>query len=321
MRVIQRAGLRPATAFAFALTASALAMAVPQAASADNIYGSGAIFTSRPCTATPDQLCNVAGTPRTFTQFAGGYGQGLNTFAAISTGETAQGYVNFGAGYLPTLGIGSDSGAATRTGATLTGFQSFTYTGAFDIDLALKASLHYIQSGDLVDGDAIGEGGLNVSLGIMSLAQFAALGPGATGADIVNSISTNFPVCGADGVAAATDYNSGGQGAGEYRVDVGLATSCSGGKITLHNGDSFVVVATMQAISNRNGFLDATHTFAVDLDTEHTFLAGTDTVVDAAVLRASIDNSIPEPGTWAMMILGAGLAGTALRRRRVITAA
>ena len=320
MRVIQRAGLRPATAFAFALTASALAMAVPQAASADNIYGSGAIFTSRPCTAPADQTCVVSGVPRTFTQFSGGYATGFDASATISAGETAAAYVNFGTGYLPIIGLGSTAGALTRTGATATGFQSFTYTGDVDIDLAIKGSLHYITSGDAVDGDGYGEGTLNVALGIMTLDQFAAFGPQSTGADIVNSISTSFPDCGASGVVASGGFNSVGT-TGENSVTVGLASNCSGGRITLHNGDSFVVVATMQAISNRTGFLDGLHTFAIDLDAEHTFLAGTDTVVDAAVLRASIDNSVPEPGTWAMMILGAGLAGTALRRRRVFTAA
>lgn len=318
MRFIQRAGLRSATAFAFAVGAAAL-VGAPQAAAADNIYGSGAIFTSRPCTATADQLCIVSGVPRTFTQFAGGYGQGLDASAAISAGETAQAFVNFGTGYLPTIGVGSTAGTATRTGATATGFQSFTYTGDVDIDLALMGSLHYITSGDAAVGDGFGEGTLNVALGIMTLAQFAAFGPMSDGADIVSGVNTSFPECGADGVVAAGGFNSLGT-SGENRVTVSVASTCSGGRITLHNGDSFVVVATMQAITNRGGFLDGMHTFAIDLDPAHTYLAGTDTVVDAAVLRASIDNSIPEPGTWAMMILGAGLSGAALRRRRLITA-
>jgi hypothetical protein len=34
-----------------------------------------------------------------------------------------------------------------------------------------------------------------------------------------------------------------------------------------------------------------------------------------------IDNAVPEPGTWALMILGFGAVGTALRRRRIAVAA
>lgn len=34
-----------------------------------------------------------------------------------------------------------------------------------------------------------------------------------------------------------------------------------------------------------------------------------------------IDNAVPEPGTWALMILGLGAAGAALRRQRITAAA
>lgn len=34
-----------------------------------------------------------------------------------------------------------------------------------------------------------------------------------------------------------------------------------------------------------------------------------------------IDNAVPEPGTWALMIVGFGFAGTAIRRQRTTTAA
>src|SRR5436190_688169 len=225
MTTIHRTGRRPVSAFAFAAATVALFGLAPQAAQAGSILGSGAILTSRPCPAAADQICVVNNVPRTFTQFAGGYGGGLSTFADISAGETAQASVSFGADYLPTVGVGTTAGAATRTGATATAFRSFVYTGDVAIDLALRGDLHYVTSGDALVGDGAGEGTLNVALGLYSLADFVSLsgfGPESDGVDIVSSI-VDFPDCEA-GASAAGGFNSLGS-TGENRATVGLATS------------------------------------------------------------------------------------------------
>jgi hypothetical protein len=41
--------------------------------------------------------------------------------------------------------------------------------------------------------------------------------------------------------------------------------------------------------------------------------------VDDLTLATAVNGAIPEPATWAMMIAGFGLAGTAMRRRRSVT--
>jgi hypothetical protein len=41
----------------------------------------------------------------------------------------------------------------------------------------------------------------------------------------------------------------------------------------------------------------------------------------SAQLAIRLDSSIPEPGTWAMLIAGFGLTGAVSRRRRMVTAA
>lgn len=55
--------------------------------------------------------------------------------------------------------------------------------------------------------------------------------------------------------------------------------------------------------------------------TQITFASGT---TDNCCWGAAIDNvsvAVPEPGAWALMIMGFGAAGTMLRRRRALTAA
>ena len=63
------------------------------------------------------------------------------------------------------------------------------------------------------------------------------------------------------------------------------------------------------------------HTFSVQVDAEHTYLTGTTQVVDPVLLTRSLDGAVPEPASWALMILGFGLTGAALRRRRIVAVA
>ena len=284
-----------------------------QSAAADQFFGSGAIFTNRPCTAPADQNCVTAGVPRNFVMNTGGWGIGLDSAASgFAQGASTEARVVFGDGYLPTVGVGSVAGAETRTGSSATAFRSFTYTGDVAIDLALNGQLHYVSSGDGTVGDGFGEGTLNVAFGVLRLSDFAAFNASMTAADINNSINTAFPDCGA-GALAAGGYNSLGDLAGTHLATLSLSQACGGGGITLNPGDSFVIVATLQAISNRGGFIDAMHTFSVVYDEDHTYLAGTTDRVDPSVF-ASIDGAVPEPAAWALMILGFAGVGAALRR-------
>ena len=54
------------------------------------------------------------------------------------------------------------------------------------------------------------------------------------------------------------------------------------------------------------------------------FFLGTDSADNVGILidnvSLSIGGAVPEPATWAMMIMGFGLAGSALRRRRALAA-
>nr|MEA2798430.1 hypothetical protein [Phenylobacterium sp.] len=290
-------------------------MSLPSSvAQAQSVYGSASIITNRACTEAPGLVCTNATAPN-FRQFAGGMSTGLTTSASGAAGFSGAADVSFGADYLPTVKAGSSAGAQTRTGATATAFRSYTYEGDVAIDLALNGLLHYENSGDAVLGDGFGEGTLNVAFGIMRLADFSLFNASSTAVDIISSINTSFPDCAA-GAIAAGGYSSLGDAPGVHTATIGLSNACAGGGITLNPGDSFVVVATLQAISNRGGFIDAMHTFSVQLDPDHTFITGTDELVDPTFLSASINGAVPEPSTWGLMILGLGGLGVAIRSQR-----
>ncbi|MBL8771780.1 MAG: PEPxxWA-CTERM sorting domain-containing protein [Phenylobacterium sp.] len=99
------------------------------------------------------------------------------------------------------------------------------------------------------------------------------------------------------------------------------ATSCSGAETyVLNPGESFYVWATLGVLRSGPGVTDASHTFNITIAPEYEAqvtneLAPRLAVADGANLSIAVA-AIPEPSTWALMILGFGAAGAALRRRR-----
>jgi hypothetical protein len=214
--------------------------------------------------------------------------------------------------------LGSWSGAQTRTGATTTTYRAFTYGGDQAIDFALAGQLHYFNSGDPTANEDAGEGVMNVAFSLWRVSDIAAVwGPGVTASDIISNSDIGFADCGG-GALAVGGYNSVGDAAGEHTATLGLSQSCSGGAILLNPGDSFVVVASLQAISNRGGFTDATGTFVVQYDDVHTLIAATGESAGAGFLERSVTEgaAIPEPASWALLIGGFFGAGATLRSRR-----
>ncbi len=303
-----------------AVGAAAFALGAGTGAQAASVYGSAGIITQRNCNAASSATSCVVTRTRTTNFLDGGMSSGV---AASVSNAAKSGSLEavFGAGYLPQLRVGSHSFGDTRDGSTVMAFRSFTYTGSDSIDFALTGALHYVNSGDVVPDDGYGEGALNVVLGLFSISALSGLTPTTPGVDLF-STPMGQPDCD-NGAAASGGYNSLGQGAGEHLATISLTRTCGNRAITLHRGDEFVVAAVMQAISNRTGFTDATHTFTVQLDPEHTYLAGTRTLVDPGVLRQSLNGAVPEPATWGLMILGFGAIGgmARTRRRRIFAAA
>ncbi|MBL8773346.1 MAG: PEPxxWA-CTERM sorting domain-containing protein [Phenylobacterium sp.] len=300
---------------------SSLSIAAP--AIAADVFGSGAVITNRACGAS-GSACNVAASPRLQPhQYFGGYGLGLSAAPNnMLAGASGAAEVTFSEDYLPTVRVASQAGAETRTGASATAFRSFTYGGDVAIDFALSGLLHFYTSGDqlgpLGANEFTGDGMLNVALSLLRVPYVAqSFTPASSAIDIISNSSIGFAECGASGVIAAASFNSGGMSAGEYNQNIGLSEACGGGAIRINPGDSFVVVATLQAISNRTGFIDAMNTFHVVYDEQNTFFAGTQEAVGQGFLadNVQVGAAVPEPTTWALMIGGFGLAGGLLRRR------
>lgn len=298
--------------------------AIPGAAIAEDVYGAAAVITNRPCPAS-DAACVIGLTRLQPHQYFGGYAQGLSANPNnLVAGASGAAEVTFSDDYLPTVRVGATAGAETRTGASASAFRSFTYTGDVAIDFALEGLLHFETSGDQLGpqgaNEFAGDGMLNVVLSLLRVSMVtAAFGPDSTAIDLVSNSAINFPDCGGAGVIAVSNFNSAGFSGGEYNQSIGLSQGCDGGAIRVNPGDSFVVVASLQAISNRSGFIDAMNTFRVVYDEENTFFADTQDSVGTGFLSrtVTVGAAVPEPGVWALMVGGFGFAGHVLRRRRL----
>jgi hypothetical protein len=313
------AAARPLQLMACAGAAAAFLGLAPQAAQAAQIQNSGSIFTSRPCPNVPaTSPCNINGVPRNFTQLNGGFGQPHSDSVSNAFGSWAAkvGFTNSAAYSMPVIGVRSAAGPNTRVGSSATGFRSYRNDTPWALDLSFDLRLDYTNSDDQAGEGEYREGHLNAAFGVFQLSSFASLAN--ADANTMVSNPNAFPTCGVAGTLAAADMQSVFGGA--HHDFMTFNQGCGGGKITVGAGQEFVIVATLQAISNRGGFINAMHTFEVQVDEEHTFISGTDTVVDAQALRQSFVSDIPEPATWAMMLAGfAGLGGM-LRRRRAVAA-
>lgn len=308
-----------------AASATFIALASGPAMSAEaDIFGSSAVITNRPCLAS-DEACVVGRQTLQDHQYFGGYGQGLSAAPGnLLNGASGAAEVTFSEDYLPTVKLATTAGAETRTGSSVSAFRSFTYTGEAAIDFALQGLLHFTTSGDQLGPQGANEftndGTLNVVLSLLRVSTVAAAFNESTSAfDMIGNGAINFADCGGPGVIAVSNFNSSGLGGGEYHQSVGLSTGCSGGAIRVNPGDSFVVVASLQAIANRGGFINAMNTFNVVYDEVNTVFADTQQSVGEGYLSrtVSLGAAVPEPGAWALMICGFGLAGGALRRRTV----
>lgn len=104
---------------------------------------------------------------------------------------------------------------------------------------------------------------------------------------------------------------------------LGVTTaSCTGqANHVLNPGETFYVWSKLGVLRSGGGVTDAGQTFVVSITPE-----ALDAVVDVlpsltlasgANLNIPTDAAIPEPSTWALLIIGFGLTGSMVRRRRM----
>lgn len=323
-----------ALGIAAVLGAGVLAQAAPASAQSQSnltFLGSGGIITNRPCPSNGPLTCDIAANPRNFTRYFGGITAFSTSPYLIGTPNGGSGQLYALAANLPLLGAASVAGPDDRTGATVTMFEVFQYAqgpGVLPINLSMKAGVDYYTSGDLFAGDHAGEGTVGATLAVTTFQPFQYWFNNqstTTGRDIVNSIPTSFPDCSMGTTLGYGFVDSTGRSSVPSMKNSLSApvNECRVGSMRIQPGQTYVIVATLQAISNRGGWADAFHTMDVQFDEANTtFLDGTP--VPQGYLSATMSSqvaSVPEPATWASLLLGIGALGGLARRRRAAAAA
>src|SRR5258708_20466218 len=105
-------------------------------------------------------------------------------------------------------------------------------------------------------------------------------------------------------------------GTGQKSAKIAAAQQCSG-TFELQTGHTFYIWSQLEVFDLGSGFIDANNTFKVD------FAASADPALKALITQNAVVVSVdalsvgvPEPGAWALMILGLGTVGGAMRRSR-----
>ena len=298
------------------LLATAAAITLPAAANAQAplLWGSHSYNTYRKCTQPAEQDCQFPpayAAPRT-----GGWFQAVDTDLTLASGSRAAAIVTHSKDALPVIRAASYAAPDERVNMNVMAIQGFRYSGAQSIDMAFKGSLHFVNSYDSGNpGEQSGEGILGFHYAIWSADR-------ARSYDLANwwRGSAWSEGCGGAGVLARGYVGSEGL-AGDHTLGFGLDTGCSGDKLTLNDGDEIYLVTALQSPSNRGGFVDAMSTLRVEYDYDKIVYTDTGVQVGAVALSQSLQNAVPEPASWAMMIGGFGLIGAATRRRKHSTAA
>jgi hypothetical protein len=208
--------------------------------------------------------------------------------------------------------------------ATVLGVQGYTNTGSSALLIPLSAFT------GLVDYNIFGSAG-TVGAGL-AITTSAVLDPGV--ADLwwqpnatpgsFGQFAAGCGTAGALAVGGATANMSVATGATQY---LGVATQACGSSDTflLDAGETFYIWARLGVVRSAGGVTDASHTFNVSIAPEAQAdvaeLLPSLTLADGANFIVNTDAAVPEPSSWAMMILGFGAAGAVLRRRRWAVAA
>ena len=279
-------------------------------------FGSAAFQSVRNCNGLPgDTDCMSEANPdrgRKETYVTGGVGATVNNVVYPQSGGTLVSRVSFGELDLPILKSGAWAGDDNRIASTIVTYMGFDFNGPDGSAYALDALIDWKTSGApqyLANGggEYAGEGIGSFQLFLFDAAYVPAFGDAF---DIID-----FPTgkaCGSAGVLGYALVDMVTAAAGYHEAAVTLGNGCDGSPLTLQSGGSYVLLTQKQTVANRLGWLDATNTIRVQLSAtlpEEAKRVLLENVVTARSL-------VPEPATWAMMLLGFGAVGVAARRQR-----
>ncbi len=303
------------------LILSATALSSPAAAQA---YGSAAENTHRSCgVATATDRCDgtLGGQQIIEHPITGGVSSGANTTLSLADGSFANSTVGFGASDLPFLRGETSAVGNERMNVNAFGYQTYTYTGAAAAPFSISGNLHIVDSSV---SDLTNEGmpdplnpGFNMLGGWFPNGAIGTAYVGVWDTSILSAFTSTQAIFDNLFLAQCDAANPHILGSGTVNqtltggdTNIGVSTTaCTATSLILTPGETVLVVAGLQLPVNRGGFVDATHTFTT------AFGADVTDTVKTELLSGRDALGVPEPASWALMIVGFLGAGAALRRR------
>lgn len=307
-------------------TASGQAVAQTQAG-----YGSAVYETIRNCPPASTTACDGSGTGQGVAGRSSDGGEGKSATKTFSPGggNSAFGAVTFAGFGFPEMKASVSAGGLARMSSALYGYQTYTYTGTTALSLELFADFHINGSStDNRNGTFPGGAIAAAAFAVWKVADFnyfaqpdyAGDGGFSTAASLYNQ-GHLFGAADCAGLedgsptALAINYQrqvlTGGEAHVEVSQDVCNNANPLDDALTINPGDTFVVAAFAQVIANRNAFVDATGTFDIGFSSN---MSATD-IASFQANTSFASGAVPEPTTWAMLMLGFGCVGYAMRRR------
>lgn len=230
-----------------------------------------------------------------------------------STNFSYNGSVGSGAGQFngtlfPVLHAYSSSAPNdARVNGSAAGFTSLTYTGSTPSPFGMQGALTIDNSVQSPSDYLLPDGGLaQVYLAIYDETAFINDYGASTFGVAYGAECGQAPGLLGWGIASATAPG------GAFTVTA-TTSSCGGGPLMLNPGESVVAYSNLSLFTNRGGLLDSSHTLTTTLDP-----ALGQGVVDnlQTHLISAGDAALPEPSTWATMLLGFAAIGGAMRYGR-----
>ena len=270
-------------------------------------YGSAVFIGERDCgTRLPTVICAGSGTHFIYQDTFGGPDQGVDVLVGDPQGIFGSSNITFGSEALPEIHQAAAAPGNVRVNVSAFAFNSFTYEGDAPTELSYAGDLHIVDSSPSPSNDADQEGGSGYY-------GWVAIWDPSLVADFTDAFTAATTYGGYDCSTAGVlgfGYAIGALSGGETSIHI-ATQGCSGSPVVINPGQTVLAAAWLQTPVNRYGWVDASHTFTMDYDPEL-----------SAEVRANLAESmvagysaVPEPATWAMMILGFGLVGAVARLR------
>jgi hypothetical protein len=277
-------------------------------------FGSALFTSQRSCSqVSGTQLCDGRGLGQgTVSSFFAG---GSSFFGPLDVRYNQDSFARATAGAIfsgdaPSLGfpfisITTGSASDERISITALSFQAFTYIGTTAARFSLTSQFQALDASSNPGGGALPGGG--VFSQFFNVVRPDFFDTDGSVFDLFNDLRSG--VCGADGVLA-DGFDQAPLAGGTQLVTTNLS-ACSPTGLFVSPGQQFIVIGGLQISTNRGGFAEGA-SFAIKLGDD---LTDAERLNFANNLVPGLISAVPEPASWAMMLVGFGLIGSGLRRR------